>query len=118
MTDAVSWVVEFRIRPGTLPEVRALTSALVHTARDELGASAFQCFISADGSVLHAIERYENSEAALEHLEPSHGFAVMQSVCETHRCWVYGVPSVQLRAALVALKPLYMTEQWGFAPPA
>ena len=64
----VSWWVELAVRPGCLDDFGKLTGEMVASTRTESGVLAYQRFISDDQRTVYVHERYETSEAAIEHL--------------------------------------------------
>jgi quinol monooxygenase YgiN len=68
MSDQISWWVELAIKPGQLENFQTLTHEMVEATRRERGVLSYQRFISDDGRIVHAFERYADSIAAVEHL--------------------------------------------------
>jgi transporter family-2 protein len=65
----VSWWVELAVKPGQLANLEKLTGQMVESTRNETGVLAYQRFVSDDRQIVHVYERYENSAAAITHLE-------------------------------------------------
>src|ERR1700693_1107897 len=73
------------------------------TRRSHLSkALNYEWAISDDRQVCHLYERYQDSAAAIIHLESfgEHFAARMVEVVKLTRCFVYGTPSAQLKDAL------------------
>ena len=58
MSDEVSWQVELVIKPGELDNFRTLTKEMMETTKGESGVLIYERFVSEDGRVVHAYERY------------------------------------------------------------
>ncbi len=110
MRDGVSWCVELAIRPGQLDNFKTLTGAMVDAARNEVGVLSYQRFAAADGRTVYVYEQYENSDAALAHLEL---FAEkfgrrFESMVDRKRFTVYGRPSARLKKFLDTFGAAYL----------
>ena len=68
MRGEVSWQVELTVKPGELDNFRALTREMVESTKGEPGVLIYERFISEDGKVVSAYERYADSAAAVAHL--------------------------------------------------
>lgn len=95
--------------PGQLDHFLELTAEMVEETANEPGVLAYQRFIGDDGTV-YVVERYENSEAALAHLEAFRSrFAERFSSMVTRRRFiVYGTPSAELKGVLDGFGPVYL----------
>jgi len=79
-----------------------LTAEMVDETAKESGVLSYQRFISEDGIVCHAVERYESSDAATRHLQTFRDkFAEQFSSMVTRRRFtVYGSPDAELKTML------------------
>jgi quinol monooxygenase YgiN len=98
----VSWWVELVVRSGELANFEKLTGEMVASTRDEIGVLSYQRFVSDDRQTVHVYERYQNSEAAIAHLQK---FAVTfgeryATMVDRKRFIVFGNPSGELRTLL------------------
>jgi quinol monooxygenase YgiN len=109
MSDQIAWCVELAIQPGQLDSFLKLTAEMVNETAKEPGVLAYQRFVSADGQIVHVVERYESSETALGHLRTFQDkFAARFSSMVTRRRFtVYGRPSAELKSVLDALGAAY-----------
>jgi quinol monooxygenase YgiN len=117
MTENVYWVFEVAINPGRIEELKTLIAELVEaTQKNELGALDYEWAISDDRQVCHIYERYQDSAAAMTHLESfgAHFAARFMEVVKPTRLVVYGTPSAQVKDALAGLNPVYMAPFGGF----
>jgi quinol monooxygenase YgiN len=117
MTENVYWVFEVAINPGRFEELKTLVAELVEaTQKNEVGALNYEWAISDDRQVCHIYERYQDSAAAMTHMESfgAHFAARFMEVVKPTRFVVYGTPSAQLKDALAGLNPVYMAPFGGF----
>ena len=110
MSEQIAWCVELAILPGQFDNFTELTAEMVNGAAQEPGVLTYQRFVTADGKTIHAVERYESSEAALGHLRIFlEKFAERFSSMVTRRRFtVYGRPSAELKAVLDAFGATYL----------
>ncbi len=117
MDSQVSWLVELTVKPGQLDNFRTLTGEMVESTRGERGVLSYGRFISDDGSVVHAYERYADSSAALAHLrafETKFGGRFLGMV-DRRRFTVFGTPTGELRRILDRLGATYLRPFGDFA---
>ena len=117
MSENVYWVLELAINPGRFEELKPLMAEMVEaTQREEPGALGYEWAISNDRQVCHLQERYQDSAAAMTHLQSfGTNFAGrFMDVLKLTRCVVYGVPSAQVKEALAPFSPAYMAPLGGF----
>ena len=117
MTENVYWMLEITINPGRFEDLKTLMAEMVEaTQKNEVGALNYEWAISDDRQVCHLYERYQDSAAAIIHLESfgEHFAARMVEVVKLTRCFVYGTPSAQLKDALAGLDPIYLAPFGGF----
>src|SRR4051812_10184873 len=67
--EEIAWFVKLVILSGHLDSFVTLTADMVEETAKEPGVLAYQRFVTANRNVVHAVERYENSDAALAHLQ-------------------------------------------------
>jgi quinol monooxygenase YgiN len=84
---------------------------MVATTAGEAGVLAYQRFIDEADKIIHLYERYENSDAALGHLQVfrdnfAERFAGMVSRA---RFTVYGTPTAELKKVLDGFDAIYLT---------
>jgi quinol monooxygenase YgiN len=118
MTENLYWLLELAINPGRFEDLKALIAEMVEaTQRNEVGALNYEWAISDDRQVCHVYERYQDSAAALTHLESfgANFAARFMAVVKPTRLIVYGTPSAQLKDALAGLGPVYMAPFAGFS---
>jgi quinol monooxygenase YgiN len=105
----VSFLVEGAVKPGRLDDVRAVMDELVESTTAEPGALGYTWSLSEDATVLHLMERYVDSAAALAHLETfgSRFAGRYFDAVEPTRFVVYGGDD-SVAEALAAAQPLLM----------
>jgi quinol monooxygenase YgiN len=111
MSEQVAWCVELAIMPDQLDSFVKLTAEMVEETANEPGVLTCQRFINNDGAIVHAIERYESSEAAVRHL---HNFRQrfaerFSSTVTRRRFTVYGTPSAELKVVLDGFGATYFS---------
>ena len=111
MSDHIAWCVGLEIQPGRLDGFLELTAEMVDTTANEQAVLGYQRFVTVDGNIVHAIERYEHSDAALAHLKTfQEKFAGrFSSMVSRRRFTVYGVPSADLKKLLDSFGAIYLT---------
>jgi quinol monooxygenase YgiN len=116
MSSTISWVFEATVKPDGLDGYRALAREITaDNQASEPGQLAFEWF--ADGHDVHIYERYQDSAAALSHVQRFvANFAErFLSLCSPTRMSVYGEPADDLRAALTGFSPRYLGSLAGYA---
>jgi quinol monooxygenase YgiN len=117
MTENVYWLVELTINPGRFEELKTLVGEMIEaTQKNEVGALNYEWTISDEQQVCHLYERYQDSAAAVTHMESfgAHFAARFVELVKPTRLVVYGRPSAQLKDALAGLNPVYMAPFGGF----
>ena len=117
MGDQISWHVELQVKPGQLDALRALTSEMVESTKDEVGTLIYERFISDDSQVVHLFERYIDSIAALTHLiafQKMYGERFSRLV-DRKRFTVFGNPTREVKDILDPLSATYVTAFAGFS---
>ena len=112
----IYWVFELAINPGLFEDLKTLMADLIEATQNEIGTLNYEWTISDDHQVCHVYERYQDSGAAMTHLESfGKNFAVrLMEVVKPARLIVYGTPSAQLKDSLAGLDPVYMAPLGGF----
>jgi quinol monooxygenase YgiN len=110
MTEQIGWCVELEVQPGRLDSFLVLTAEMVDETAKESGVLSYQRFVSEDGMICHAVERYESSDAATRHLQTFRDkFAEQFSSMVTRRCFtVYGSPDAELKTMLDGFGATYL----------
>ena len=117
MSDVVSWVAEFSIKPGQLDSFKSLVGELVQSNREEADVLAYEFFLSEDNSSCHIYERYADSAAVVAHLGAFHEkFAErFMSAVSLTRFTVYGPASDEIKGVLGGVGANFMDQFNGFA---
>jgi quinol monooxygenase YgiN len=116
MSIEISWVFEAAVNPGALDDYAALARKIsADNQAAEPGQQVFEWFT--DGQDVHIYERYQDSAAALAHVQRfvanfASGFL---SLCTPTRMSVYGEPSDDLKVALTDFNPRYLESLAGHA---
>jgi quinol monooxygenase YgiN len=113
--ENVAWLVELTVRAGKVDEVRSLTLEMVRSAETQPGTLVYHRHLNSEGT-LHAYERYQDSDAAIQHLRRFNALYAERflSVLVRGWCYVYGPASAALIELLLPLKPIYLPERFGF----
>ncbi len=116
VSTEISWIFEAAVKPDALDEYGALAREIAaDNQATEPGQQIFEWFI--DGQDVHIYERYQDSAAALAHVQRFvENFAGrFLSLCNPTRMSVYGEPSDELRVALTDFNPCYLEPLAGHA---
>jgi hypothetical protein len=111
----VAWVIESTVNDrAALDSVKA--ELLAAAEANEPQTTHLEWSFSADGSQLVNYDRFEDSAAAMTHLAGFGPFAerFMAAVTPT-RFVVFGSPSDEVKSAIAAFNPEYLTPVGGFA---
>ena len=114
-TDAISWVFEATVKPGSMNEYISMALDISKSCEmEEPGQEIFEWF--ANDHDVQIYERYSNSATALFHVERFvANFAThFLSLCTPTRMSVYGAPSNDLKAALTGFNPRYYAQFAGY----
>jgi quinol monooxygenase YgiN len=117
MTENVYWVLELAINPDRFEDFKILMAEMDEvTQKNEVGTLNYEFAISDDQQVCHVYERFQDSAAAMTHLESfgANFAARFIKAVEPTRMVVYGTPSAQVKEALAGLSPVYMAPFGGF----
>jgi quinol monooxygenase YgiN len=118
MSEHVYWLLSLAVNSGRLEDFKSLVTEMVEaTRRNESGALDYEWSISEDGQVVDIYERYQDSAAAMIHLEwfGANCAARLTEVVTPTRFVVYGAPSQQVKDALASFTPVYMAPLAGFS---
>jgi quinol monooxygenase YgiN len=115
--EHIGWCVELEVQPGRLDSFLALTAEMVDETANESGVLTYYRFISDDGMVCHAVERYESSDAAMRHLQTFRDKFAEQfsNMVIRKRFTVYGTPDAELKTMLDAFGATYLRPFGGLA---
>ena len=116
MGAEISWVFEAVIRPDGLDQYGALAREIsADNQAAEPGQQIFEWFV--DGHDVHIYERYQDSAAALAHVQRfvEHFAARFLDLCTPTRMSVYGQPADDLKVALTDFRPRYLGPLAGYA---
>jgi quinol monooxygenase YgiN len=117
MTENVYWVFELAINPGRFEDLKTLMAAMVEAAqKNEAGTLNYEWAISDDRQVCQSYERFQDSAAAMAHMESfgANFTARFMEMVKPIRLVVYGTPSAQVKDAIAGLNPIYMAPFGGF----
>jgi quinol monooxygenase YgiN len=118
MSEHVYWLLSVAVNPGRFEDLKKLMTEMVEaTQRNETGALNYEWAISEDRQVCDIYEHYQDSAAAMTHLEwfGANCAARFVELVTPTRFVVYGTPSQQLKDALAAFSPVYMVPFGGFS---
>jgi quinol monooxygenase YgiN len=116
MGSQISWVFEAAIKPDSVEEYATMAREITaDNQASEPGQEIFEWFV--DGEDIHIYERYQDSAAALAHVQ---GFVAnfagrFLSLCTPTRMSVYGEPTDELAEALTGFNPRYFGPMAGHA---
>ena len=113
--QAVSRIIS--VKPGQRDNFQALTGEMVESSSGESGVLSYQRFVSEDGKIVYAYERYADSIAVLAHLrtfEKTFGGRFNVTV-DRRRFTVFGNPTDELRRALDRFGATYLRPFGDFA---
>ena len=116
MNESIYWLLQLSVQPRRMEDFRALMKAMVESARGEIGTLSYDWTLSEDSKICHLFERYSDNAAAMIH---SRAFQAKFAerffeLAKPVGCLVHGKPTPQLRDALSALEPTYMSPLGGF----
>ena len=94
-------IARFRFREGRRDAFERLSAEATEIVREEPGTLQYDTFINGDGTECVVIERYRDSEAAMEHAANlGHLFGPVLDTVEVVHGELLGEPSEELRANL------------------
>jgi len=115
-TENIYWVIELAINPGRFEDLKTLVAELFEANRNKVGFLTYEVAISDDRQVCHIYERFQDSAAIISHTQ-SFGatFATrFFEILKPTRFVIYGTPSAEVKDAVAAFNPVYMTPLAGF----
>ncbi len=118
MSDYVAWVLNVEILEGEGEAFRDLMKEMVEaTEANEPATLMYEWSVDPEGKICSIYERYDDSAAVMVHMTTFGKVYAKRflSVCKPVRMVVFGAPDGEVKAALAALKPLYMTQIGGFS---
>ena len=118
MSSNISWLLTLNVKEGQLENFKKLMSEMVDFVnQNEPDTSNYEWFLSDDEKTLHIYERYNDSAAVMTHLKGfGENFAERFMGClEPTGFTVYGNPDADVKEALAAFAPVYMSQANGFA---
>ena len=116
MSDNVYWVIELAINPGRFEALKTLVAELLEAKRNKVGFLTYAVAISDDRQVCHIYERFQDSAAIINHMQ-SFGPKFSErffEILKPTRFVIYGTPSAEVKDAVAAFNPVYMTPLAGF----
>ena len=116
MNDSVYWLLALSIQPRQLEEFRSLMKTMVESARGETETLSYDWTLSEDNKTCHLFERFADSSAAMVHIRVFQAkFAEkFLDLAQPVSLVVHGKPSPQVKDALAAFSPRYMSPLGGF----
>jgi quinol monooxygenase YgiN len=118
MSSNVSWLLALNVKEGELENFKQLMGEMVgFVNQSEPDTSHYEWFLSDDEKTCHIYERYIDSAAVMTHLKGfGENFAERFMGClEPTGFTVYGNPGDDVKEALAAFGPAYMSPVNGFA---
>lgn len=118
MDKHVQWMLVAKVRDGELDTFKKLMAGMIKTTQDnEPGALNYEWHIGDDGKTCHIYERYADDAATMTHLASfGQNFAKdFMSVASIEGITMYGNPGDEVREAMKAMGPVYMSPIGGFA---
>jgi quinol monooxygenase YgiN len=116
MSENIYWVIELAVTPGRFEDLKTLVAELHEANRSKEGFLTYGVAISDDRQVCHIYERFEDSAAIMNHMQ-SFGPKFSErffEILKPTRFVIYGTPSAELKDAVAAFNPVYMTPLAGF----
>jgi quinol monooxygenase YgiN len=115
MPDNIYWILKAKIGDDKLEELKKLAEDCCELTKSEAGVMAYEWSLTQDMGNLHIYERYEDSDAALEHManlgKKLPKLLELVSITEI-KC--YGNASSDFREATKDFPILYMENLCGF----
>jgi quinol monooxygenase YgiN len=118
MSSNVSWLLTLNVKEGQLENLKKLMGEMVgFVNQNEQDTSNYEWYFSDDEDTCHIYERYNDSAAVMTHLKGfGENFAERFMDClDATGFTVYGNPSADVKEALAAFGPAYMSLAQGFA---
>jgi len=118
MSSNIFWLLALNVKEGKLENFKKLMNEMVDFVnQNEPDTSNYEWFLSDDEKTCHICERYNDSAAVMTHLKGfGENFAERFMGClEPTGFTVYGNPGADVKEALAAFAPVYMSQANGFA---
>ena len=118
MSSNISWLLTLNVKEGQLENFKKLMSEMVDFVnQNEPDTSNYEWYLSDDEKTLHIYERYNDSAAVMTHLKGfGENFAERFMGClDPTGFTVYDNPGADVKDALAAFGPAYMSQANGFA---
>jgi quinol monooxygenase YgiN len=117
METSVAWMVEGKVKPGKLDDLKTLVAEMVEDTSQEAGAQSYEWYLSEDESEVHLWEKYADSEATLAHVKRfGEQWARPFTDClEVTRFRVYAAPEEHVQKLVAGWRPQYFAALGGFA---
>ncbi len=118
MSSNISWLLALKVKEGQLENLKKLMSEMVDFVnQNEPDTLNYEWYLSDNEDTLHIYERYNDSAAVMTHLKGfGENFAERFMGClDATGFTVYGNPSADVKEALAAFGPVYMSQANGFA---
>ena len=116
MTENVYWVIELAVNPGRFEDLKTLAAELLEANRKKVGFLTCEFAISDDRQFFHIYERFQDSAAVVNSLQlfGANFSTRFFEILKPTRFVIYGTPSAEVRDAVAAFNPVYMTPLAGF----
>jgi len=117
MEGHVSWMAQYAVKEGSLDALEELMREMVEGTSAEVGALAYEWYVSEDGATVHLFEKYASSDEAIAHVK---GFfekwgARLLALVDVKRVVVYGDPSPSARKIFDSWGATYLGPWGGFS---
>lgn len=115
--EQISWLFAMQIDPANAQKVEQICQKAVDLAKKEDGTLIYEWSFSDDKKLLHVVERYQNSQAVLLHLDSfvKNIASDLMSCGEVSAFYVYGEPNSEAKERLGAMGAKFMKQIEGFA---
>jgi quinol monooxygenase YgiN len=116
MRDEIYWVVTCGVHPGKLEDFKAVVKPLVAATKAEPGSLTYDYSVSEDGTLVHILESYRDSQAVVDHVTKTFSqFADGFTACVSVDGFiVYGWPDEAAKEILDGFGSVYMQPFEGF----
>ncbi len=118
MSSNISWLLALSVKEGQNENFKQLMGEMVgFVNQSEPATLNYELYLSDDENTCHIYERYKDSAAVMTHLKGfGENFAERFMGClEPTGFTVYGNPGADVKEALAAFGPAYMSPSSGFA---
>jgi quinol monooxygenase YgiN len=118
MSSNISWLLALNVKEGQNENFKKLMGEMVDFVnQNEPDTSNYEWYLSDNETTCHIYERYNDSAAVMTHLKGfGENFAERFMSClDATGFTVYGNPGADVKEALAAFAPVYMSPALGFA---